>query len=473
MNTLNNIFKRFKLIFTFVSLCLISQTVQADQLIKSIPFDGYEMILSEVDATTVKVELNFEKQAGEISGFVVDTPPTRIVIDIFGMPSKTARSTSIQSKKINKIRVGIHQDKTRIVLDSPVKTQPEITQSGTANNPVFLIKFTSSSPESLKDEERKIAPVATPAETPVAKETPLPIVTPAVTPVPTATPELKPTTPKPTATPTATPTSTPKPEPTATPTPKPTPTPTPTPTPKPTPTPTAVPTPVPTPTATPTPEPIESPTALIETLPEPSLPSVDESKSLGSKTEEKTLGALPNKKELVQEIESEISSPPAPGLPEIKDQTVEQPSPTPVSTPEVPKESLSISEVEESIKKSLPPQQDIQEVPADDGRNVVRTIVFQTTSENFVSSIVVSASAIGAYTMNQKAPGEYELTLTNSRLKGPHLELPQYPPDTFKGFRFVRALENEDSVTVHIQVDAGIKLTPFIAQDKLWVRVDQ
>ncbi len=415
----------FKLKLLLLALILFNSPTPAlaEKLLKSIPFDGYEMIISEIDENTLKVNLVFEKAPTEVTGFIVENP-NRIVIDIFGMPSRTARGTNIDSNKLRKVRVGIHQDKTRIVLDSPVKSPLEISQSGNISSPVFLITF----PGAYFEAE-------TPVLTPAPSETP----TPAPSPEPTLAPTEEPTR-EPTREPTLAPTATPTPEPTPSPTPSPTPESTPAPTPSPSPTPAPA---TPSPTPEPTPEPTKAPSP--------------------SPTPSPVATATPL-------VTPPATEPPDTKKPDTKKEVELQKTAAPELSPEVPKESLSITEIEESIKEIETKDKDV-EVDSD-GNAIVKTIVFQTTSDNFISSIVISATSLGAYTMNKIAPGEYELSLTRSRLKGPHLELPQFPPDSFKGFTYVRASEKDDAVFIHIYVDEGVRLTPYIAQDKLWVKAE-
>jgi hypothetical protein len=377
--------------FFFAVLCLgfiQPEHVHAQREVKSVPFNGYEMKILEISRKEIQVVFNFETAPKEITGFIVDNP-TRIVIDIFGIPSRTARGANIEVSTITKLRVGIHQDKTRIVLDSPVKSGVNIHQEGTALSPTFVIVFEEDQPAQDQKENE-----SSDTESKLKKQE---------------------TAPAPTKEPTPSPTKEPTPVPTKIPTPKPT----------------EVPTPVATEVPS-TPMPIKEPTPELSDSKEEKDP-----KKLGSVEDTLASGDL--------DSTQEERLPPAP-----------------------PKETQSITQLEESIKESEAKKKDI----IDDGKAVVKTIVFQTTSDNFISSIVVTATSLGAYTLNQTVPGEYELTITRSKLKGDHLMLPQFPPDSFKGFKYVKSEERDDSVVVSIFVTEGVRLSPYIAQDKLWVRVE-
>jgi hypothetical protein len=325
-------------LFAFLFLIIVHpELAHAEKEVKSIPFNGYEMKILEISKTKIQVVFNFEIPPKEITGFIVDKP-TRIVIDIIGIPSKTARASKIDLPLINKLRVGIHQDKTRIVFDSSTKSLVSIHKQGTTLSPSFTLEFQENILDSVLIEKDTSG-----RELKIKKQEPTPA-----------------------------------------------------------------------PTKEPTPKPTEIPTTVATIIPSIQIPT-------------------------------------------------EEPTPTPPL-----KETQSIAQLEESIKESETKEIDTFE----DGKSIVKTIVFQTTSDNFISSIVVTATSLGAYTLNQTVPGEYQLTITRSKLKGDHLILPQFPPDSFKGFKYVKAEEREDSVIVSIFVNEGVRLSPYIAQDKLWVRVE-
>jgi hypothetical protein len=69
-----------------------------EKQLKSMSFEGYVMEIYELDSSTIKVKLDFEKTPDKVTGFIVENP-NRIVIDIFGIPSRTAKGTNIESKK--------------------------------------------------------------------------------------------------------------------------------------------------------------------------------------------------------------------------------------------------------------------------------------------------------------------------------------------------------------------------------------
>lgn len=114
--------------------------------------------------------------------------------------------------------------------------------------------------------------------------------------------------------------------------------------------------------------------------------------------------------------------------------------------------------------------EDVQ-TPAVSGFGVVNGVYYQAAKNSKTSSIMVDVDGLNQYSLSQAAPGAYELLLRDTSLKGPHLSLPQFPPDTFKGFEVIVASQQGKDVVVKVYTDSGVKLSPFIAQGKLWLRV--
>lgn len=409
-------------ILGFLFLCLLipifvnAQDINSKSNIKNIPFDNFQMSIEEISSKKVKIKFNFEKKPKNISGFIVENP-NRIVIDIFGLSSRTARNTNIELNKIKRLRVGIHQDKTRIVLDSPVKTLIEISKSDSNVSTDIATEFFISFPEETETDIipslSTLSPSSTPDSTPIITETPNP--SPIFTPTPIATVM-----------------------------------------------PTAITSPDPTPINTPT---LNTTTEEVtpKASPEPS-PNLMKETNNESSQEALPIKEKINKEEILSSDEKSVV---------IKDNSIQDKT----TTEDLAKEKLSISKIEKEIldndKKTLSEIKDQSEDEQEkDGIAVIRTIVFQTTSDNFTSSVVISASSIGAYTINKISSEQYELLLTRSRLKAPHLELPQFPPDSFKGFKYLSSSQSEDSVKVHLFVEEGTQLVPYIAQNKLWVKAE-
>lgn len=288
--------------------------------------------------------------------------PTRLVVDVPGVPSKSASSVAVRDGTVKAIRIGVHPDKTRIVLDIAGSALPEHRVVGTG-----VVEFSVAG---------AVEPLSEAAETPEPKATP--------TALPTALP-------KPSMEPTARPTSTPTPQPS--------------PSPKPTARETA--------TATPTKAPIVAP---------------DEEDPLD--------------------------------LPPLIDET-----PKPDTSKEVePTPPAGETEIDP----------DIPAVSHQPGTGaVIQTIYYQTMNNTKVPAVAFEIEGMDTYSLNKKKPDLYELVIQNARLGGKHLSLPQFPPDTFRGFSVIVPREEDGNVFVKIYVEENVKLFPFIAKGQLWLKVAQ
>ncbi len=154
--------------------------------------------------------------------------------------------------------------------------------------------------------------------------------------------------------------------------------------------------------------------------------------------------------------------------PEMPEITIEEPEavepeedPMPLELPQEPQEPTFAS------------VEDVQTPAVSSGFGVVKGVYYQAAKNSKTSSIMVDVDGLNQYSLSQASPGAYELLLRDTTLKGPHLSLPQFPPDTFKGFEVIVASQRGDDVVVKVYTDSGVKLSPFIAQGKLWLRVTQ
>ena len=86
--------------------------------------------------------------------------------------------------------------------------------------------------------------------------------------------------------------------------------------------------------------------------------------------------------------------------------------------------------------------------------------------------MVIATNAPINYTINQVSKNSYELAIPGAKLKGPHLTFPQFPPDSFKGFKFFQASESATGVSVKIEVEEGVVLSPYLAMGKLWIKAE-
>lgn len=100
----------------------------------------------------------------------------------------------------------------------------------------------------------------------------------------------------------------------------------------------------------------------------------------------------------------------------------------------------------------------------------VNGIYYQTTKNNTMSSLRIDVDGLNKYALSHKDKNKYELLLENAQLAGNHLTLPQFPPDTFAGFEVVVAHPQGDNVIIKVYVEESVKISPYIAQGKLWLR---
>ena len=104
--------------------------------------------------------------------------------------------------------------------------------------------------------------------------------------------------------------------------------------------------------------------------------------------------------------------------------------------------------------------------------SIIKSIVFQTTAEQMQSSMVISTSNPVNYSIDHTSKTSYELKIPGAKLKGDHLKLPQFPPDSFKGFLYFQASEVEAGVHIKIEVEENVNLSPYFAMGKLWIKAD-
>lgn len=105
--------------------------------------------------------------------------------------------------------------------------------------------------------------------------------------------------------------------------------------------------------------------------------------------------------------------------------------------------------------------------------NVVKGIFYQMTSGAKVPAVVFDVEGLSSYSLKKKKPDLFELTLDNVKLAGKHLTLPQFPPDAFFGFNVIVAKEEGKNVAVKIYIEEGVKLFPFIAKKQLWLKANK
>ena len=99
----------------------------------------------------------------------------------------------------------------------------------------------------------------------------------------------------------------------------------------------------------------------------------------------------------------------------------------------------------------------------------IKNILFQAERES--GALVIEADKIGEYKITQKGKNLYELIISNSKLSGEHLTLPQFPPNNFKNFEVILTNQiTENSVQVKIYLNSTVELLPSIIDNKLWIQ---
>jgi len=104
--------------------------------------------------------------------------------------------------------------------------------------------------------------------------------------------------------------------------------------------------------------------------------------------------------------------------------------------------------------------------------SIITQILFQAPSDAPLGALAISGSNLEGYSLNQKGPNLYELVLNNAQLEGDHLTLPQFPPETFKGFEVVLANQKGQQVVIKVYVNDEVKLSPYLAKGKLWLKAN-
>ena len=105
------------------------------------------------------------------------------------------------------------------------------------------------------------------------------------------------------------------------------------------------------------------------------------------------------------------------------------------------------------------------------GKSVVRGISFRNYGTPPRPAIAIEGAGLANYSLKQSGQNSYELTIEGAALVGAHLSLPQFPPDTFNAFEVIRAQQGNGSVVIEVFVEEGSKITPFMAEGVLWLKI--
>lgn len=354
--------------------------------------------------------------------FTLDNP-ARIVVDIPGFPSRAAKTIDLSDGRFSAIRVGLHHDKTRLVLDVAGNKLPQYSVDSASANEVGVELNFADAPTDTEPGANDMVPFGE-----VSKEQAPPAepIAPVVTELPKAELALPaPTEPEPKAP--AEPAvlhaklSAPEPE--------------------------AKPVAI-APEAKPTPE-----------KPKRKKPEAEVITMVGS---ERIEPAVSPKAEPPVEV-----IPPVPVQNTEPDQQLEEPTEPETrkgkhvkkTEPEEPSEDLS---AEESVKVKTKPGA---------GPGKLSSFAFKITDRPGKYAVQINVDQLGDYKLTRPKGDLYELVLQNTRLSGPHLTFPQFPPDEFQGFQAIAAVQRGEDVVVRIFVDDEVKLSPYRTEGQLWVQL--
>ncbi|MCK4846247.1 MAG: type IV pilus secretin PilQ [Deltaproteobacteria bacterium] len=115
------------------------------------PASNIVNIDSRVDSERTVVRISGDGEIGNYHSFGLDDP-TRLVVDIWGLGSTLeSRTVSVDSEFIDRVRVGAHPDKVRLVFDSSLSELPEHSFSKSRGD--LLVVFGETSYEEEVSEE--------------------------------------------------------------------------------------------------------------------------------------------------------------------------------------------------------------------------------------------------------------------------------------------------------------------------------
>ena len=104
-----------------------------------------------------------------------------------------------------------------------------------------------------------------------------------------------------------------------------------------------------------------------------------------------------------------------------------------------------------------------------DGMTLVSGVYYRTTT-NGEEALFIDVTGLEKYTLKPQGENIFELKFPNSKLANSNLSYPQFPPENYRGFEVVIPRQNEKSVAFKIYTEENVKLLPFIAKGKLWIK---
>ena len=109
-------------------------------------------------------------------------------------------------------------------------------------------------------------------------------------------------------------------------------------------------------------------------------------------------------------------------------------------------------------------------VKESEGEPVLSDIGFEKLKDSGASAVWLLVSPLQKYTLEKRRDDLFELTLENGKIGQPGLTLPRFSPEGIDGFELAVAKQEGPNVVVRIFVEEGIRLFPFVAHGKLWVK---
>lgn len=407
------------------ALVLFAYSPASAQQLAELKESGLRVVLSKKGAD-FEVAIAPDKSAGGLTKeltanvFAIENP-TRLVIDIPNHKAKGTHALAINNPVFTSLRVGQHPDKVRIVFDVKDNRQLNYNISSDAKRQALLVDVSFGAARTPAEE----APAAEENREPESVSAKLNLEGPPP--------------PAEEAAPPKTPIKNKKEQ----------------------------------PAAEPPPEPASADFAFDENQKQP--PQKNGKPSVIK--EEPPLNQPPA--EQAEEEESEWEAPPPPAAKAKPQEMVKPREDLPVAVPPKTENKVPIEspeEAQESLKNELALQ--TQESPGSSAPIItnaakINGIYYQSPKDSNVSAVQIDVDAHNTYSLTQRDNNRFELIINNAALAGPHLALPQFPPDTFTGFEVILARNQGKDVVVNIYVEDGVKLSPFIAKGKLWLKVNK
>jgi len=97
--------------------------------------------------------------------------------------------------------------------------------------------------------------------------------------------------------------------------------------------------------------------------------------------------------------------------------------------------------------------------------------LFYKMLNNSTPALMIKVSSLGEYSFRQRDKNIFEVVLNNSQLAGDHLTQPHFPGEEFKGLEGTFMWQRDNSVVIKIYVEEGVRLSPYSAEGNLWVKV--